>query len=131
MMPTMPRSTVSKDVVIDWLNEVPEEAQIGIDVGEFGQRDLVAFLEAGETDMWILALDSIPCSAEKPMLDESRERMMDRLRQTDQPEKGVIIVTIEGVVSGVPDLFSMSVHEAFYGQRQDRQKSSSTSFSMC
>lgn len=53
------RIPVGKDVVIDWLNEVPEDAEISIDVGQFGQRDLIAFLEGGETDMWILALDSL------------------------------------------------------------------------
>jgi hypothetical protein len=118
MMPNaLQRSTVSKDVVIDWLGDVHKDAKIGIDVGQFGQLDLVAFLEGGETDMWILALDAFVFPADKSLLDESREEMMKRLRQIHadggETEKGVMIVTIEGVVSGDPDLFSMNVDDAF------------------
>jgi hypothetical protein len=113
----LPRSTVSKDVVIDWLGEVHKDAEIGIDVGQFGQLDLVAFLEGGETDMWILALDAFTLPADKSLLDESREEMMKRLREIHagggETEKGVMIVTIEGGVSGDPDLFSMNVDKAF------------------
>jgi hypothetical protein len=118
MMPNpLQRSTVSKDVVIDWLNEVPEDAEISIDVGQFGQRDLIAFLEGGETDMWILALDAFTLPADKSLLDQSREEMMKRLReipaQDGATEYGSIIVTIEGVVSGNPDLFSKNFRDAF------------------
>ena len=118
MMPNpLQRSTVSKDVVIDWLGEVTEDAKIGIDVGQFGQLDLVAFLEGGETDMWILALDAITLPADQSLLEESREEMMKRLREIHanggETEKGVLIITIEGVVSGDPDLFSMHVDDAF------------------
>lgn len=111
------RSTVSKEIFIDWLGEVPDDAEIGIDVGQFGQRDLVAFLEGGEADMWILALASIPLPADKALLDESREEMMKRLQQIHadggETEHGAIIVTIEGVLSGVPNLFSKNVYDAF------------------
>jgi hypothetical protein len=111
------RSTVSKDVVIDWLGEIHKDAKIGIDVGQFGQLDLVAFLEGGETDMWILALDSIPLPADKAVTDASRDRMIKRLRvihaDGGETETGVMIVTMEGVVSGDPDLFSMNTDKAF------------------
>lgn len=118
MMPNPPqRSTVSKDVVIDWLGEVPEDAEISIDVGQFGQRDLVAFLEGGETDMWILALDSFDLPADKSLLNESRQTMVQRLReihaQGGEREHGAMIVTIEGVLSGVPTLFSKNFDDAF------------------
>lgn len=110
MIPTGP---VSKEMLIEWLNEVPDDAEIGIDVGQFGQLSLLAVLEGGDPDMWILALGNIPYPAEKPMLDELRAEMLKRLQQMDQSDKGVMLVTIEGVVSGAPDLFSMSVHEGF------------------
>ena len=118
MIPNPPqRSTANKEILIDWLSEVPDDAQIGIDVGQFGQLDLVAFLEGGETDMWILALDAIHLPADKSLLDESRKQMMERLREIHadggKTEKSVMIVTIEGVVSGDPDLFSMNVDKAF------------------
>lgn len=111
------RSTVSKDVVIDWLGEVHKDAKIGIDVGQFGQLDLVAFLEGGETDMWILALDAIHFPADKAIYNANRERMMERLREIHadggKTENSVMIVTMEGVVSGDPNLFSMNVDKAF------------------
>ena len=118
MMPNpLQRSTVSKDVVIDWLDQVPQDAEIGIDVGQFGQLDLVGFLEGGETDMWILALDSIPLPADKSLLDESRKEMMKRLHEihanNGETETGVMIVTIEGVMSGDSNLFSKNVDDAF------------------
>lgn len=118
MMPNpLQRSTVSKDVVIDWLGEVHKDAKIGIDVGQFGQLDLVAFLEGGETDMWILALDAMTLPADKSLLNKSREEMMKRLREIHadggETERGAIIVTIEGVLSGVPNLFSKNVDDAF------------------
>ena len=113
----LPRTTVKKEILIDWLNDVPDDAEIGIDIGQFGQRDLVAFLEGAETDMWILALAAFTFSADKSLLDESRERMMKRLQQIHgeggESERGAIIVTIEGVMSGNPDLFSKNVDDAF------------------
>jgi len=118
MMPNpLQRSMANKEILIDWLGEVPDEAEIGIDVGQFGQRDLVAFLEGGETDMWILSVAAFTLPADKSLLDESRERMIERLRQIHvdggETERGVIIVTIEGVLSGVSSLFSKNVEDAF------------------
>ena len=72
---------------------MPDDAEIGIDVGQFGQLSLLAVLEGNNPDMWILALGAIPYPAEKPMLDELRAEMQKRLQQMDQPEKGVMIVT--------------------------------------
>jgi hypothetical protein len=116
-MKLLPRSTANKEIVIDWLGEVPDDAEIGIDIGQFGQLALVAFLEGGETDMWILALDAFTLPADKSLLDESREEMVKRLREIHaeggETNKGVMIVTIEGVVSGDPDLFSVNVDKAF------------------
>ena len=110
------RSTVSKEILIDWLGEVADDAEIGIDVGQFGQRDLVAFLEGGDTDMWILALDAFTLPADKTMFDESREEMMKQLQQMHANggtnEDGSIIVTMEGVLSGATNLFSKSVDDA-------------------
>jgi hypothetical protein len=103
--------------VIDWLNEVSEDAEIGIDVGQFGQLTLVAFLEGGETDMWMLALGPSILPAEKASADASRETMTNRLgeihTQGGEREHGVMIVTKEGVLSGEPNLFSMNFEDAF------------------
>ncbi|HEU4713940.1 MAG TPA: hypothetical protein VFS76_20405 [Pyrinomonadaceae bacterium] len=117
MMNLIPRTTVKKDVVIDWLNDVSEEAEIGIDVGQFGQRDLVAFLKDGETGRWILALDAITLPADKSLLDQRRKRLIERLREIHaeggETEHGAMIVTMEGVLSRTLNLFSLNFEDAF------------------
>jgi hypothetical protein len=111
------RSTVSKDVVIDWLGEVHKDAKIGIDVGQFGQLDLVAFLEGGECDMWILSVAPFTLPADKSQLDESPRRNDEATARDSRGRrrngKGSNDVTIEGVVSGDPNLFSMNFDDAF------------------
>jgi hypothetical protein len=101
----------------DLLRALAAKCGRGIDVGQFGQRDLVAFLEGGETDMWILALDAFSLPADKANADASREIMMNRLRdihaEGGETEHGVIIVTLAGVLLGDPNLFSMKVEDAF------------------
>jgi hypothetical protein len=103
-----------KEDLMDWLSGVSNDAEIGIEIGGFGQLALLAQVPG---DVRLIEIGDIPYPAEKPLLDESRENMMGRLRQLraegGEREKGVLIVTLEGVVSGAPDLFSMSVHEAF------------------
>ena len=123
----VPDGPVTKQLLTDWLTEVADDAEIGIDVGEFGQLDLLAIRG---NDVWILALESISYPAEKA---ETRERMMKRLieihSEGGETEKGVVIVTNEGVVSGDPDLFSMSFDEAFtFRDRAQAQKFIKDSF---
>lgn len=48
---------VTKEILLDWLGEVPDGAQIKIDVGQYGQRSLVA--DSGG-DQWILAMTDFP-----------------------------------------------------------------------
>jgi hypothetical protein len=102
-------------MLIEWLTEVPDAAEIGIDVGQFGQLSLNATTENG--DMWILALAGIPLPGDKAIVDEERETMLGRLRQQrtqdGDTEHGSIIVTMEGVVSGNHDLFSNNFRDAF------------------
>lgn len=58
--------------------------------------------------------------------------MMDRLRgiqaQGGETEHGAVIVTIEGVVSGDPDLFSMNVENAFTFKDSEQAKSFTDEF---
>lgn len=119
------RSTATKQFLINWLDEVSDDAEIGIDVGQFGQLDLLAVCEGGETDTWILALDSIPYPADKAIVEEERETMLGRLRQQraqGDTEHGSIIVTMEGVVSGNHDLFSKNFRDAFIFQDAEHAK---------
>ena len=117
---------MGKDVVIDWLKDVPEDAEISIDVGQFGQRDLVAFLEGGETDMWILALDAFTPPAHKSLLDQRHEAMLNRLQQIHaeggETEHGVTIVTLKGVLSGEPKSILNEFRGCFHLQRQDTSR---------
>lgn len=99
--------------LIDWLSYISDDAEIGIEIGGFGQLALIAKIPG---NVCLLDIGDLPYPGDQSLLDESRERMMDRLRQIradrGETEKGVLIVTGEGVVSGAPDLFSMSVKEA-------------------
>lgn len=60
--------TVTKETLIEWLNEVPDGAEIRIDIGQFGQRDLVAI--ADNDDQWILAVSGFPELPDSPDDDE-------------------------------------------------------------
>jgi hypothetical protein len=109
----------NKEELINWLAGVSNDAEIGIEIGTFGQRALMAVCDSeGETlrSVSLLEIGDVPYPEEQADAEASRERMMNKLRQLHaggKPEKGVMIVTIEGAISGAPDLFSMSVREAF------------------
>jgi hypothetical protein len=105
--------SIDKADLIDWLSYVSDDTEIGIEIGGFGQLALIAKIPG---DVCLMEVGDIPYPGDQPLLDESRERMMDRLRelhaQGGETEKGVMIVTREGVVSGASDLFSFRVKEA-------------------
>lgn len=49
---------VTKAMMVEWLGEVPDGAEIGIEVGQRGELDLIAF--SGEDDQHILVVGGIP-----------------------------------------------------------------------
>ena len=75
------RMGTSKEDLLDWLEDVSDDAEIGIEIGSFGQLALMAKIPG---DVRLIEIGDIPYPAEKEMLDEQREEMMKRLQQMDQ-----------------------------------------------
>lgn len=49
---------ISKEAMSEWLEEVPDDSEIGIVEDQPGQLDLIAF--SGEDDQYILVVGGIP-----------------------------------------------------------------------
>ena len=93
----------TKHELLDWLMDVPEDAEIGTD----GQG--LALLAILGTNVHLLEVGHIP-NADELYAEAINQAMMERLRRIDaaggETEIGVIIVTLQGYISGIPTLFS-------------------------
>ncbi len=100
----------TKHELLDWLMDVPEDAEIGTD----GAGD--ALLAILGTNVHFLELGHIP-NADQLYAEAINQALLERLRQIDaaggETETGVIIVTFQGYISGVPSLFSTDFNTAF------------------
>src|SRR5215203_3448417 len=98
----------TKHELLDWLMDVPEDAEIGTD-GEG-----LALLAILGTNVHLLEVGRIP-NANEIYAEAINQAVMERLRRIDaaggETETGVIIVTLLGYISGIPSLFSTD----FYG----------------
>lgn len=72
---------VTKEILLDWLGEVPDGAQIKIDVGQYGQRSLVAV--SRNDDQWILAMTDFP---DLPDDDEEVDNKVDSEANGHNPD---------------------------------------------
>jgi hypothetical protein len=119
MMPT------TKHELLDWLMDVPEEAEIGTD-GEG-----LALLAILGTNVHLLEVGHIP-NAEKLYAEAINQAILERLRRIDaaggETETGVIIVTFQGYISGVPSLFSTDFNTAFIFKNTEQAESFITEF---
>src|SRR5215217_132033 len=104
LMPT------TKHELLDWLMDVPEDAEIGTD-GEG-----LALLAILGTNVHLLEIGHIP-NADELYAEAINQAMMERLRRIDaaggETEIGVIVVTFQGYISGIPNLFSTDFNAAF------------------
>ena len=104
---TMP---TTKHELLDWSKDVPEDAEIGTD----GQG--LALLAILGTNVHLLEIGRIP-NADALYAEAINQAMMERLRRIHaaggETETGVIIVTFQGYISGVPSLFSTDFNTAF------------------
>jgi hypothetical protein len=100
----------TKHELLDWLMDVPEDAEIGTDKEGFA---LLAILG---TNVHLLEVGHIP-NAEDLYAEAINQAILERLRRIDaaggETETGVIIVTLQGYISGVPSLFSTDFNAAF------------------
>jgi hypothetical protein len=90
--------------------DVPEDAEIGTDGDGFA---LLAILG---TNVHLLEVGHIP-NADELYVEALNQAMLERLRRIDaaggETETGVIIVTYQGYISGIPSLFSTDFNTAF------------------
>src|SRR5688572_3827096 len=102
--------STTKHELLDWLMDVPEDAEIGTDGAG------LALLAILGTNVHLLEVGRIP-NADELYAEAINQAMMERLRRINatggETETGVIIVTFHGYISGVPSLFSSDFNTAF------------------
>jgi hypothetical protein len=100
----------TKHELLDWLMDVPEDAEIGTD------GDGLALLAILGTNVHLLEIGHIP-NADELYTEAVNQAMLERLRRIHarggETEIGVIIVTFQGYISGIPSLFSTDFNTAF------------------
>jgi hypothetical protein len=114
-----------KHELLDWLLDVPDDAQIGTD--EAGLT-LLAILG---TDVHLLEVGRLPYAKEL-YAEAINQAMMERLRQIHaaggETEAGVIIVTFQGYILGMPTLFSTDFNTAFIFKNKEQAEAFITEF---
>ena len=115
--PPMP---TTKHELLDWLMDVPEEAEIGTDAA--GDA-LLAILG---TKVQFLQIGHIP-NTDELYAEAINQCLIERLRRIHEAggetETGVIIVTFQGYISGSPTLFSTDFNTAFIFKGTDQAES--------
>ena len=110
----------TKHELLDWLMDVPEEAEIGTD----GAGD--ALLAILGTNVQFLEIGHIP-NADELYTEAINQALIERLRRIDaaggETETGVIIVTFQGYISGSPSLFSTDFNSAFIFKNTEQAQS--------
>ena len=100
----------TKHELLDWLMDVPEDAEIGTDGAG------LALLAILGTNVHLLEVGHIP-NAEELYYEAIKLLIVERLRRINaeggETDTGVIIVTFQGYISGVPSLFSSDFNTAF------------------
>jgi hypothetical protein len=100
----------TKHELLDWLMDVPEDAEIGTDGAG------LALLAILGTNVHLLEVGRIP-NADELYAEAINQAMLERLRRIDavggETESGVIIATLQGYISGVPSLFSTDFNTGF------------------
>ncbi|HJP94517.1 MAG TPA: hypothetical protein VJ875_21325 [Pyrinomonadaceae bacterium] len=104
----------TREKLIDWLVDLPDSTEIGIE-----DEDLIVIIE---TKAHFFNVGALPAEAIQINLEaviETRGAMVARLRQIHDDHKGqdtdegAMIVTFEGYICGVPNLFTTDAEEAF------------------
>ena len=115
----------TKHELLDWLMDVPEDAEIGTD------EDGLALLAVLGTDVHLLEIGRLPYAKEL-YAEAINQAMMERLRRIHaaggETETGVIIVTFQGYISGIPTLFSTDFNTAFIFKDKEQAEAFITEF---
>ena len=105
--------------------DVPEDAEIGTDGAG------LALLAILGTNVHLLEVGHIP-NADELYAEAINQAMIERLRRIDaaggETETGVIIVTFQGYISGIPSLFSTDFNSAFIFKNKEQAEAFITEF---
>lgn len=111
--------------LIEWLMPVPHDAEIGTD--EEGEN----LLAIRGTNVHLLEVGHLPYAREL-YAEAIKLCLMERLRRIDatggDTDEGVIIVTLQGYISGVPELFSTDFNTAFMFKDTEQAEAFITEF---
>ena len=103
----------------------PEDAEIGTDGAG------LALLAILGTNVHLFEVSRIP-NADELYAEAINQAMLERLRRIDaaggETETGVIIVTFQGYISGVPNLFSTDFDTAFIFKNTEQAEAFITEF---
>ena len=115
----------TKHELLDWLLDVPDDAEIGTD------EEGLTLLAILGTDVHLLEIGHLPYAKEL-YAEAINQAMMERLRRIHaaggETETGVIIVTFLGYISGIPSLFSSDFNTAFTFKDKEQAKTFITEF---
>ncbi|HET8669603.1 MAG TPA: hypothetical protein VFM05_02955 [Candidatus Saccharimonadales bacterium] len=115
----------TKHELLDWLMDVPEDADIGTDGAG------LALLAILGTNVHLLEVGHIP-NADELYAEAINQAMLERLRRIDaaggETETAIIIVTFQGYISGIPRLFSTDFNTAFIFKNREQAASFITEF---
>jgi hypothetical protein len=104
----------TREKLIDWLADLPDSTQIGIE-----DEDLIVIIDTKAHFFTVGQLSHEAIQTNLVAVIGTREAMVTRLRQIDDDhegqdtDEGAMIVTFEGYVCGVPNLFTTDAEEAF------------------
>ena len=104
----------TREKLIDWLADLPDDTEIGIE-----DIYLVAMVGNRAQDFLVGDLSDESVQANIDWFSGLRKEMMGRMVEIHEAgagidtTEGVMIVTLEGYISGVPEFFTNDVYEAF------------------
>jgi hypothetical protein len=104
----------TRERLIDWLADLPDNTEIGIE-----DEDLIVIIDTKAHFFTVGQLSHEAIQTNLEAVIGTREAMVARLRQINDnheghdTDEGVMVVTFEGYVTGVPYLFNNDVNEAF------------------
>jgi len=104
----------TREKLIDWLADLPDGTQIGIE-----DEDLIVIIDTKARFFTVGQLSGEAIQTNLLAVIATRGEMVARLRQInndhagEDTDEGTMIVTYEGFICGVPNLFTTDAEEAF------------------
>ena len=104
----------TRERLIDWLADLPDNTEVGIE-----DQELIVVIDAKAHFFAVGELSAEAIQTNLLAVIGTREAMVTRLRRIDDDyegqdtDDGAMIVTFEGYLRGVPNLFTTDANEAF------------------